>query len=125
MEEFPPNEPLFLFLYSLGMIICLIFLFYPGWNGRFSLGSIAVPVLLVAAAVGFFHLSRHIHRINSPLSQFLENIFRLQWLQNILISAFGRAASWISGLESFLSGEGVILWSLGIALLIYLAVRGG
>lgn len=125
VEEFPPNEPLFLFLYSLGMGVSMIFLFYPGWNGHFSLASIVVPVLILASAVGLFRLSRSIHRINSPLSQFLENIFHLQWLQNILISFFSRAASWISGLESFLSGEGVILWSLGIALLIYLAVRGG
>jgi hypothetical protein len=125
VEEFPPNEPLFLFLYSLGMSVCIIFIFYPGWNVRFSSGSIVFPVFLLAAAVGMFFLSRYIHRMNSPLSQFLEKTFRLQWLQNILISFFAQLASWISGLESFLSGEGVMLWSLGIALLIYLAFRGG
>jgi hypothetical protein len=125
VEEFPSNEPLFLVLYSLGMLVCLIFIFFPGWTAPISFFGVAFPVFLLTVAVGFWYLSRHIHRINASLSQFLETLFRLQWLQNVLLFLFGQLAYWISGLESFLSGEGVMLWSLGIALLLFLAFRGG
>jgi len=125
VEEFPSNEPLFLFLYSLGMMVCLIFIFFPGWAAPFSFFGVVFPLFLLALAVGFWYLSRHIHRINAPLSQFLETLFRLQWLQNAFLLIFGQLSYWISRMESFLSGEGVMLWSLGIALLLFLAFRGG
>jgi hypothetical protein len=125
VEEFPSNESLFLALYSLGMIVCLILIFFPGWVGGISLFNVIFPFVLLAVAVGFLYLSRRLHRINASLSGFLENLFRLQWLQNIFLFLFGQLAYWISGIESFLSGEGVMLWSLGIALLLYLAFRGG
>ncbi len=125
VEEFPSNEPLFLFLYSLGMLICLIFIFFPGWSAAFSLVNGVFPIALLAIAVGFWYLARHIHRINAPLSVFLEALFRLQWMQNVFLFVFGQLSYWVSSLKSFLSGEGVMLWSVGIALLLFLAFRGG
>jgi hypothetical protein len=90
-----------------------------------SFSSAVLPVVLLGVAAGFWFLARHLHRINAPLSRILENILRLQWLQNAMLLVFGLLSDWISGLESFLSGEGVMLWSLGIALLLFLAFRGG
>ena len=124
-DEFPSNEPLFLALYFLGMAVCILCAFFPGWAAPVSFANIVLPVVLLAAATGLWYLSRHIHRINAPLSQILENVFRLQWLQNALLAVFGQISNWISTLETFLSGEGVMLWSLGIALLLLLAFRGG
>jgi hypothetical protein len=125
VEEFPSNEPLFLFLYSLGLMVCLGFAFVPGWTAPLTAFTLIFPIFLLAGAVGFLYLSRRLQRINAPLSQFLENAFRLQWLQNALVAFFGQLSYGISGVESFLSGEGVMLWSLGIALLLFLAFRGG
>jgi hypothetical protein len=125
VEEFPSNEPLFIFLYSLGLIVCLVFVFFPGWSAPFTFSGLFFPFFLFACAVGFWYLSQRFQRINAPLSRFLENAFRLQWLQNGFLSFFGQLSNGLSGLESFLSGEGVMLWSLGIALLLYLAFRGG
>jgi hypothetical protein len=125
VEEFPSNEPLFIFLYSLGLVVCLVFIFFPGWSAPFSFIDLILPIFLLAGAIGFWYLSRRLQRINASLSRFLEGLFRLQWLQNAFLFSFGHLSYWISGLESFLSGEGVMLWSLGIALLLYLAFRGG
>jgi hypothetical protein len=125
VEVFLSNEPLFILHYSLGLAICLIFIFFPGWSAPLSVFGFVFPLFLLAIAIGFWYLSQRLQRINAPLSQFLENVFRLQWLQNVFVSFFGQLSYGISGLESFLSGEGVMLWSLGIALLLYLAFRGG
>jgi hypothetical protein len=125
VEEFPSNEPLFLILYSVGLTVCLGLIFFPGWAAPWTVFGLVFPVFLLVGAVGLWYLSQRLQRINAPLSQFLENTFRLQWLQNVLVGSFGLISNGVSGLESFLSGEGVMLWSLGIALLLYLAFRGG
>jgi hypothetical protein len=125
VEVFPSNEPLFVVLYSLGLAVCLVVIFFPGWSAPFTFASLLFPLFLLAAAIGFWYLSRRFQRINAPFSQFLETAFRLQWLQNAILALFGQLSSGILILESFLSGEGVMLWSLGIALLLYLAFRGG
>jgi hypothetical protein len=124
-EEFPSNEPIFLFLYSLGMSVSLAVIIFPGWGAPVTFFSAVFPVVLLATGVAFWYISRRIQRINASLSGFLETLFRLHWLQNALVVIFGQLSNGISALESFLSGEGVMLWSLGIALLLLLAFRGG
>jgi hypothetical protein len=125
VEEFPSNEPLFLATFSLGMGVCLSFLMYPGWNVGISAFSISVPVLLLLCGILFIFLVRRFFRTGASLFLRLENIIRLEWLQRGLIFVFRRTAILVTGAESFLSGEGAMLWSLGIALLLYLVFRGG
>lgn len=125
VEEFPSNEPLFLLTFSLGMGVCLSFLLYPGWNGLVSTASVTVPVLLLLLAILLIFLIRRFQRTGTSLFLFLEKFFRLDWLQRGLIFFFQKTAILVSGVETFLSGEGAMLWSLGIALLLFLVFRGG
>jgi hypothetical protein len=125
VEEFPSNEPLFLFTFAMGMVVCLLALFFPGWKGIDSLSSVAAPVLLLAGGIFLFFLVRRFQRTGTALFLLLERIFRLEWLQRALVFSFQKTAILVSAVESFLSGEGAMLWSLGIALLLYLVFRGG
>ncbi len=125
VEEFPSNEPLFLATFSSAMGVCLSFLLYPGWNGVVSAASIAVPGLLLLCGILLVFLVRRFQRTGTSLFLFLERFFRLEWLQRGLSFSFQKTAILVSGVESFLSGEGAMLWSLGIALLLYLVFRGG
>jgi hypothetical protein len=125
VEEFPSNEPLFLLTFSLGMVVSLSFLFYPGWNGIQSVASLATPILLLLIGIALVFLVRIFHRTGTSLFLFLERFFRLEWLQRGFAFSFQQTAVLVSGVERFLSGEGALLWSLGIALLLYLVFRGG
>ncbi len=125
VEEFPSNEPLFLLTFSLGMGVCLLMLLYPGWTGVTSILSIAAPVLLLFGGILMVFLFGRFQRAGTSLILFLEKFFRLEWLQKGAVFSFQKTAVLVSGIESFLSGEGAMLWSIGIALLLYLVFRGG
>jgi hypothetical protein len=125
VEEFPSNEPLFLATFSLGMAICLSFLLYPGWREEITAASAAVSVLLLLCGILLIFLVRRFFRTGASLFLRLEDFFRLEWLQRGILGAFRGVAILVTGAEAFLSGEGAMLWSLGIALLLYLVFRGG
>jgi hypothetical protein len=125
VEEFPPNEPLFLLTFSFGMVACLALMLFPGWGGGSSAASFAAPAatLLGSASLAFF-IHRSL-RAGVSLLPLPETILFLERLQRGLVASFQKSAGVIAGVESFLSGEGAMLWSLGIALLLYLVFRGG
>jgi hypothetical protein len=125
VEEFPSNEPAFLLAYAAGMAVASIALFLPGWKGVTSIGSVVIPPILLAGGWLLILLIRQIQRIGSSATFYLEKVLRLEWLQRAAVYIFQQAAALVSGMESFLSGEGAMLWSLGIALLLYLVFRGG
>jgi hypothetical protein len=125
IEEFPSNEPLFLFTFSLGMGVSLMMLLYPGWSGVTSIASVVAPVLLLLAGILLAYLFGRYRRAGTSLFLFMEKFLRLDWMQRGMTVLFQQIVVLLSGVESFLSGEGAMLWSLGIALLLYLVVRGG
>ncbi|MBN2084230.1 MAG: hypothetical protein JW748_03330 [Anaerolineales bacterium] len=125
VDAFPPNEPVFLFVFSAGMIAALFGLLYPAWNGIVSAGSIVFPLLVLGGGIWMVFFVRRVHRTGATLFFRLEKIFRFDWLQRSVDFTFQKASILVSGMEAFLSGEGAMLWSLGIALLLYLVFRGG
>jgi hypothetical protein len=125
VDAFPSNEPVFLFAFSAGMAAAFIALLFPVWTGSASVGSIVFPLLVLGGSICMVFFVRRFHRTSATLFTYLENFFRLEWLQQIVVFSFQKTAVLVSGVESFLSGEGSMLWSLGIALLLYLVFRGG
>jgi hypothetical protein len=125
VDEFPSNEPLFLVTFSLGMMVALSMLLYPGWAGVTSLSSLAAPVLLLLGGIFLVFLLGRMQHAGSSFFPYAEKLFRPEGLQKGAGVAFQTIAGLVSGIESFLSGEGAMLWSLGIALLLYLVFRGG
>jgi hypothetical protein len=125
VDAFPSNEPVFLFIFSAGMAAALIALLFPVWTGVASVGSIVFPLLVLGGSIFMAFFVRRFHRTSATLFAYLEKFFRLEWLQQSVVFTFQKTAVLVSGVESFLSGEGSMLWSLGIALLLYLVFRGG
>jgi hypothetical protein len=123
VEEFPSNEPLFLIAFSIGVGVCLSLLFLPVRSVSFSLSAVTVPLLLFLGGVVLLLAFRRLQR---PEGSFLlEKSSHMELLRKLMTGSFEKAAYFVSGLESFLGGEGALLWSLGIALLLYLVFRGG
>ena len=125
VEEFPSNEPLFLLAFSLGMGACLSLLLLPVHSAPFTPATIVAPILLLLGGVLLLLLFVRWLRAENPIFLFLEKAINLEWFQNAASVSFQKTAVLVSGMESFLSGEGALLWSLGIALLLYLVFRGG
>jgi hypothetical protein len=125
VEEFPPNEPAFLIVFSAGMIAALLALLLPGWGGVSSIGSAVMPGLVLGLGAILFFLVRRFHRVGSSAYRILETFTRLDWLRRSADFGFRQAAVFVSWSEAFLSGDGAMFWSLGIALLLYLVFRGG
>jgi hypothetical protein len=125
VDAFPSNEPVFLLAFSAGMAAAFAALLFPVWNGIISIGSIVFPLLVLGGGILMMVFVRRFHRTGGTLFLYLEKFFRLEWLQRFVVFFFQKAAILVSGVESFLSGEGAMLWSLGIALLLYLVFRGG
>jgi hypothetical protein len=125
VEDFPSNEPLFLLTFSLGMGFSLLMLLYPGWPGAESVAVAVAPALLLLCAIPLAFLFGRYRRAGTSLLLLMERVLRLDWLHRGAELVFRPAALAVSGVESFLSGEGAMLWSLGIALLLYLVIRGG
>jgi hypothetical protein len=125
VDEFPSNEPILLFAFSAGMGVGLLGLLFPAWHGIDSIGSVAAPLLWIAAGVLLIFLLRRFQRTGASVLPVQEKTFRLEWMQRVVVFSFQKTAVLVSGVESFLSGEGAMLWSLGIALLLYLVFRGG
>jgi hypothetical protein len=125
VDEFPSNEPVFLISFSIGMAAGLLGMLYPGWLSELGIGSILIPVLLLSGAGGAVYLLRRLQRSAASRWPLRGQTVRLDWITKSAAFVFQSAAAAVSGVESFLSGEGAMLWSLGIALLLYLMFRGG
>ena len=125
VDVFPPNEPAFLFAFSAGMTTAILALLFPAWSGTISIGAVVFPLLVLGGGILMIFFVRRFQRTSATLFEYLEKIFRLEWLQRSLVFSFQKTAILVSGIESFLSGEGAMLWSLGIALLLFLVFRGG
>jgi len=125
VDAFPPNEPVFLLAFSAGMIAAFLAFLFPPWTGLVSAGSIVFPLLVLGGGLLMGFMIRRFHRTGPSVFVRLEKIFRLEWLQQAVVFFFRKTSVLVSGAESFLSGEGAMLWSLGIALLLYLVFRGG
>lgn len=125
VDAFPSNEPFFLFVFSAGMAAALLTLLLPVWSGTFSIGAVVFPLAVLGGSILMIFFVRRFHRTGATRLMFLEKIFRLEWLQRSFVFSFQKTAIVVSGVESFLSGEGAMLWSLGIALLLFLVFRGG
>ena len=125
VDAFPSNEPVFLLAFSAGMAAAFAVLLFPVWNGISSFGSIVFPLLVLGGGILMMFFVRRFHRTGGTLFLNFENFFRLEWLQRFVVFSFQKTAILVSGVESFLSGEGAMLWSVGIALLLYLVFRGG
>jgi hypothetical protein len=125
VDSFPSNEPVFLAVYSAGMIAALLALLFPGWTGVAAPGSVGFPLAVLAGSVLPIFLIRRLFRAGgSPVFNY-KKIFQLEGLQRAVLYAFQKSAGAVTGMEAFLSGEGAMLWSLGIALLFYLVFLGG
>lgn len=125
VDAFPSNEPIFLFAFSAGMAAAFLALLFPVWNSSFSIGSIVFPLLALGGGILMIFIVRRFHRTGATLFIHLEKFFGLEWLKRSIVFSFQKTAILVSGVESFLGGEGSMLWSLGIALLLYLVFRGG
>jgi hypothetical protein len=125
VDAFPSNEPVFLFAFSAGMGAALLALFLPGWSGTISAGAVVFPLVALGGGILMMFFVRRFRRTGATSLLFLEKLFRLEWLQRSFVFSFQKTAIVVSGVESFLSGEGAMLWSLGIALLLFLVFRGG
>ncbi len=125
VDVFPSNEPVFLFAFSAGMAAALLTLLLPVWSGTFSIGAVVFPLVVLGGSILMIFFVRRFQRTGAARLMYLEKIFRLEWLQRSFVFSFQKTAIIVSGVESFLSGEGAMLWSLGIALLLFLVFRGG
>jgi hypothetical protein len=126
VDEFPSNEPVFLFSFSFGSACGLAAALYPGWSTEITFQRIGLPLALLTGAAGAAFLLRRLHRSGRYprwLPREASNPFDRASKPALVVFRFFSAA--FSAVESFLSGEGAMLWSLGIALLIYLMLRGG
>jgi hypothetical protein len=124
-EEFPSNESFYLILFCVGMAIPLVFMFFPGWKGVISIGTLLLPLGILAAGIGLRFLALRVQLTREGWIRTLEKSLRMDWLQRIFVFSFNVTSAGVSRLEALLSGEGALLWSLGIALLLYFIFRGG
>jgi hypothetical protein len=127
VEEFSMGEPIPLAFYFLGMVLALVFMFYPGWPipQPLDLRQILIPFLFLAfASLSVMVIGRY-RRSVEDVFLFLENIFRLDWFQTTLSFISEKTLSLAAGIEDFISGEGVMLWILGFSLFLILVLRGG
>jgi hypothetical protein len=125
VDSFPSNEPVFQVIFSAGMTAALLALLFPGWIGIAAPGSIGFPLTVLAGSGLLVFLIQRLFRAGTAPALYFEKIFRLEWLQQSILFTFQKTAAAVSGVEAFLSGEGAMLWSLGIALLLYLVFLGG
>jgi hypothetical protein len=125
VEEFPSNEPLFLIAFSIGAGVCLSLIFLPYRAVSLSLSAVAVALLLLLGGIVLLLAFGRLQRAEGSFLQIMGKASRLKLLKKITTGSFEKSAFFVSGLESFLGGEGALLWSLGIALLLYLVFRGG
>lgn len=125
VDVFPPNEPAFLFAFSAGMAAAILTLLFPVWTGAVSIGGAVFPVLVFSGSILMIFFDRRYLHTGAAFLVNLEKVFQLEWVQRVAVFSFQKTAAFVSGVESFLSGEGAMLWSLGIALLLFLVFRGG
>ncbi|MFN2297474.1 MAG: hypothetical protein ACK2UB_01400 [Anaerolineales bacterium] len=125
VEEFPSNEPLFLIAFSIGAGVCLSLIFLPDRAVSLSLTAVAVALLLLLGGIVLLLAFGRLQRAEGSFLQIVGRASRLELLKKMTTGSFEKSAFFVSGLESFLGGEGALLWSLGIALLLYLVFRGG
>ena len=131
------------FVYPLGLIIiiqAILTLGLIGWPGSLTLGLWWLPLVSTLLAVSAFVLIRRLG-ISAPYLQLpasswlnaaldwitprIEPIFRLEWLYQILWSIYTFAGKILQVFSNILEGEGGILWTILLLLLLISAFAGG
>lgn len=127
IEEFQTGGSFSLVFHTLGMALAAGFMFYPGWGGFISPGltSLLAPIVFLALAAGISLAARRLQRTGEGVLRLLESAFRLDWLRSLIVFVSGRILVFVSRVEDLLSGEGAMLWAFGLALLLFLVLRGG
>ena len=130
-------------VFPLGLIIIIqtiITLGLIGWPGSLTLGVWWLPLISSVLAAGAFILSRWLG-ISPPYLQLpassrltkildwatprLENIFRLEWLYRIVWSVYNLLGRLLQIFSRTLEGEGGILWTALLLMLLIAAFAGG
>jgi hypothetical protein len=127
VEEFSMSESFPVIFYFLGMVLALLFMFYPGWPVHQPLdpAQILIPLLFLAFAVLLVAVTKRFQRTTEDISLFLGNSVRLDWLRSGLSFLMQKFFSLVATTEDLISGEGAMLWALGFSLFLFLILRGG
>jgi hypothetical protein len=130
-------------VYPLGLIIiiqAILTLGLIGWPGSLTIGLWWLPLISIILAVAAFVLVRKLG-ISAPYLQLpasswlnavlewitprIEPIFRLEWLYQILWSIYTFAGKILQVFSKVLEGEGGILWTILLLLLLISAFASG
>lgn len=130
-KELPAGEKLVWLAYYAALTLCLaalvawpVFDFLGGPWRPGPIGSIAFAVI----AAGGLALAGAARRLRQPGEQALatlENLTRFDWLPRGLSSITYSVAGAVQRIDSIVSGESALMWSLAIAVLIWVLLRGG
>jgi len=129
-QELPAGEKLVWLAYYAALTLCLAALV--AWPVLAFLGGPWRPgpiggVAFAAIAAGGLALAGAARRLRQPGEQALatlENLTRFDWLPRGLSSIASGAAGAVRRIDSLVSGESAMTWSLAIAVLIWVLLRG-
>ncbi|MCX6026375.1 MAG: hypothetical protein NTY23_08980 [Chloroflexi bacterium] len=129
-QELPAGEKLVWLAYYGALTLCLaalvawpvlVFLggpWRPGLTGGVAFAAIAAGGLALAGA------ARRLRQPGEQALATLESLTRFDWLPRGLSSIASGAAGAVRRIDSIMSGESAMMWSLGIAVLIWVLLHG-
>ncbi|MGA2111888.1 MAG: hypothetical protein ABSG98_07030 [Anaerolineales bacterium] len=130
-EDLPLGERTVWFVHYAGLTILVAGLVAGTFGGALAdLRHAPVPALLLfaAEATGGALLARAGSRLRGPGQQAfgaIERVLQLDWLWRAIASGARALLRAIRLADQLLSGEGALLWALGISILIWILLRGG
>lgn len=130
-EDLPLGERTVWFVHYGGLTILVAGLVantFGGALGALRQGPLPAIVLFAAEVAGGVLLTRAGIRLRGPGQEafaVIERVLRLDWLWHAIASGAQGLQRAVRLADQLLSGEGALLWALGISILVWILLRGG
>jgi hypothetical protein len=127
VEDFSFDDSFPLYLYLLGMALASFCMLYPGWPAPQPLDPLMVilPLMLLGVSIPLFVAIGYLQRTGRDFLLFFGSSIGLNGFRSGLSFLAGKFFSLLAAVEDVFSGEGAMLWALGLSLFILLLLRGG